>query len=123
MKYFNQTITKLLPLTLKRKLPFKVVIIEIGKQESRRWNQEYRSKKEPTNVLSFLYGPDYGEILVCPEIIRKEAKSQGNSYKYQMTWMILHGMIHLAGIHHEQSKRAAKKLETIEENILNKLFG
>ena len=80
-----------------------------------------RDKNNPANVLSFRYGSDYGEILVCPEVIRKEAEKQGNSSYYQMTWMILHGMLHLGGMHHEESGDIAKKTERIEKEILSKI--
>lgn len=111
-----------LPRYLKRRLPKDIVLISINSVESRKLNRLYRYKNKAANVLSFRYSPDYGEILVCPEIIRKEAKSQGNSYKYQMTWMIMHGMLHLAGIHHEKSRVIAGGVERLEQKILRALF-
>lgn len=60
---------------------------------------------------------------MCPGVIRREAKKQENTYKYQMTWMILHGMLHLTGLHHEKSKIAAKKVEQLEEKILHRIFN
>lgn len=90
-------------------------------KESRRLNHIYRGKDKATNILSFRYSKDYGEILVCPEVIRREAKAQGNTYKYQVTWMILHGMLHLAGLHHEKSLKTAKRVERIERDVPAKL--
>lgn len=66
---------------------------------------------------------DYGEILVCPEVIRREAKKQGNTYKYQFTWMVLHGILHLAEIHHERSPKMAKRVAALEKRVLRKLFS
>ena len=86
-------------------------------------NRVYLKKGKLANVLSFRYGLDYGEILVCPEVIRREAKEQGNTYKYQMTWMILHGILHLAELHHEESKRVAQRVEALEKRVLHKLFS
>lgn len=103
---------------IRNKLPKKIVIVAISTQKSQNINWEFRKKSEPANVLSFYYGPKYGEILVCPEVIRLEAKKQGNFFHYQMTWMILHGMMHLAGRHHEQSPTVARYLEKLETKIL-----
>lgn len=114
-------IVKLLPQNLRGKLPARIKLIEISSVESRWLNRIYRKKDKPTNVLSFYYNRDYGEILLCPEVIRKEAKSAGNSYKYQFTWMVLHGIIHLAGLHHEGSRKVELKAEHLEKNILSKL--
>ena len=110
-----------LPQYLQNRLPKSIKIIKISHSESRRLNHVYRKKKQPTNVLSFSYGSDYGEILVCLQIIRQEARKQGNFYQYQMTWMILHGMIHLAGLHHESSRRLAKQVEQLETMVLSRL--
>ena len=65
----------------------------------------------------------YGEIIVCPAVIRREAKAQKHSFDYQMTWMILHGMIHLAGVHHERSQLTTERVEILEKNILQRFFA
>lgn len=110
-----------LPRSIFIRLPKKIGVMKIRSSRSSLFNHIYRGYRKPTNVLSFYYGPDYGEILVCPEIVRKEAREQGNSYKYQMTWMVLHGIIHLAGIHHEESRAIATKAAHIENRVLKQL--
>lgn len=122
----NDNVKKLrqfLPRVFSKKIPKKIIVVEILEAESRKLNREYRGKNKSANTLSFRYGSDYGEILVCPEVIRREAKEQGKTYKYQMTWMVIHGMLHLAEIHHERSRGAAKRVEVLEERILRKLFS
>ena len=86
-----------------------------------------RGSRIKKNLDSRIRGNDkhietYGEILTCPEVIKREAKEQGNTQEFQMTWMIVHGMIHLAGVHHEKSSIAEKKVGEIERKILSKLF-
>lgn len=116
-------VRRLIPRTWSRRLPRKIVVVEVDSRESRRISRLYQKKNKPANVLSLRYGSDYGEILVCPEVIRREAEKQGNSYKYQMTWMIIHGIIHLAGIHHEKSRTTAVRSEKLEKLVLRKLFA
>ena len=115
-------VKRLLPRAVAKKLPPKIKVVSISTRESRILNKRYRKKNNPSNVLSFRYNKDYGEILVCSEVVRREAKEQGNTYKYQMTWMILHGMLHLAGMHHEKSKSSAKQTAKLEKTVLFKLF-
>ncbi len=103
-------------------MPADIQIVEVSEKESRRLNFIYREKAKPANVLSFFYDKEYGEIIVCPVLIRREAKAQDNSFEYQMTWMIVHGMIHLSGLHHEKSDAAARRAEKAEQAILEKLF-
>jgi len=121
--YSIRNFVKELPVNLRKKLPVEIKLIEIPTAESRKLNKIYRGKNKPTNVLSFKYSRDYGEILLCPAVIKKEAKSQGNTYKYQFTWMVLHGMIHLAGVHHEESQYSAIRAARLEQKILIKIFG
>lgn len=120
---YNKIVNSLLEIKfLRKRLPRRIVTVGIPRQESQRLNLIYRRKNKPASVLSFLYSSDYGEILICPEVVRREAKEQGNSYKYQMTWMVIHGMLHLAGLHHEKSKTLAARFSKLESKILQKLW-
>lgn len=120
---YTKIFRKLLSRRLSKKLPSLIKIIEVSRRDSRRFSLRYFKKEKPANVLSFFYSPRYGEILICPEVIRRDAKKLGYTYKYQVTWMILHGMIHLAGLHHEGSRQAAKRVECLEAEILERLVG
>ena len=110
-----------LPRALSRRLPRRIIVVQISTAESSNLNHRFFKKYGSANVLSFRYGPDYGEILICPEVIRREAQEQRNTYKYQLAWMIIHGMIHLAGRHHEKSRATARKVVRLERIVLRKL--
>ena len=99
-----------------------IAVISLSVQKSRELNRIYRKKNKSANVLSFRYDSQYGEILVCAQIIRREARTRGNLYARQMTWMVAHGMLHLAGLHHEEYKSVAKRVEKLEQQILGTLF-
>jgi len=115
-------LVKRLPLLLQERLPAKIVVISIPSSKSRALNRQYRKKDRATSVLSFRYSDKYGEILVCPPVIRAEAKAQQHTFQYQMTWMIAHGMMHLSGLHHEKSREAGKRVARLEKKILQDLF-
>ena len=118
---FSKRIVKDLPQTVRKRLPAEILVVSVAEKESQRINRQYRNKDKAANVLSFRYSDAYGEILVCPAVIRREARAQGHTFHYQMTWYILHGMIHLAGMHHEQSRAAAEKVHRLEQRILAKI--
>lgn len=112
---------RFLPRSYARKLPRTIQLVEASPSMMRRLNRRYRKKDVPTSVLSFSYGPAYAEIIVCPALVRKEAKRVGNSYDIQMTWMILHGTLHISGLHHELSSAHAEKMEAIERRVLQNM--
>lgn len=119
----------LLPVRIRQKLPQEVGVVEISASESMRLNRRYRKKRKPANVLSFRYSDAYGEILVCPQVIRREAlkntgnaRAKGHLFVIHMTWMVVHGMLHIAGVHHELSETEDRRSRTIERGVLEKIF-
>lgn len=116
---FSKEVVKYLPSAISKQLPKEITIITVSVKESLKLNRRYRNSRKPANVLSFLYGQEYGEIIICPSVIAQDAKKQRNTQLFQMTWMVLHGMLHLAGLHHEKSKVIAEMSERIEQEVLS----
>ncbi|OHA04337.1 MAG: rRNA maturation RNase YbeY [Candidatus Sungbacteria bacterium RIFCSPHIGHO2_02_FULL_52_23] len=115
-------IVKKFPQAVRKKLPGEIAVVAVSEKESQALNRVYRKKNKAANVLSFWYSKEYGEIIVCPSLIRLHARAEGHTYQYQMTWMILHGTIHLSGLHHETSAGIARRIETLEQKILDSIF-
>jgi len=86
-------------------------------------NRNYRGINKPTDVLSFLWGDELGlgEIIFCYDIICKQAKENGNSIKYEMTLMFIHGILHLLGYEDEKSDEEYIKMEDKQKEIIEKL--
>lgn len=49
-------------------------------EEIKKHNLIYRNKNTPTDILSFPLSKDEGEIYICPEEARKEAKKFDRPY-------------------------------------------
>lgn len=103
----------------KKKKGYELNIIFISPQKSGILNKTYREKNRATNVLSFDYS-DCGEIFICPDVVKKEAKLCGNSFNFQIIRMLAHGLLHLSGLHHEESKTAKRKFLKLEEGFSEK---
>lgn len=111
------------PKYVRRKLPLRIRVIAVSSRRSRLLNRVYRGKDRATNVLSFRYDSDYGEIVLCMPVIRMEARRARRSAKKETIRMVAHAMVHLAGIHHESSKRASEISERLEQKILGSFGG
>ncbi len=88
-------------------------------------NQKYRKKNQPTDVLSFKEDEslaELGEIVICPEEVKKNAKKLGSTFKKELTFVLIHGILHLLGCDHELDKTEAKKMQDKEEQYLSKIF-
>ncbi len=80
--------------------PYTLSVVFVSPNESQRINKEYRKKDKPTNILSFPYTFVSGEIVLCVEIIQKEAEHHKLLYKDYLIYLFIHGLVHLSGFDH-----------------------
>jgi probable rRNA maturation factor len=100
--------------------------------EVRTLNREWRGKDKPTNVLSFpmferdellalpAEGPPelLGDVSLACETCKREAVEKGVSLEAHATHLIVHGLLHLAGLDHEISADDAAAMEALEIKAL-----
>ena len=119
-----------------------VVIRFVSVEEGETLNQAYRHKKTATNVLSFPFEePEFttditelnealskhlqqqhlGDIVLCEEIVQKEATEQNKTLKQHWAHLIVHGVLHLQGYDHLNDEDASL-VESLEIKIL-KILG
>jgi probable rRNA maturation factor len=102
-----------------------VTVRYVAQAESRRLNREFRSKDYATNVLSFPYSarPLEGDLVICAPVVAREAREQGKAVRAHHAHMLVHGLLHLAGLDHERARDAAR-MEARERRVLAALgFG
>ncbi len=91
---------------------YSLSIAIIGEAASRKINNQYRGKDKPTNVLSFPLSKTAGEILLCPNVIKKEASNFEKNFTQFLGFLVIHGMLHLKGMDHsEKMEKLEKKYE------------
>lgn len=96
----------------------------VDEQESQYLNNLYRHKDRPTNVLSFPFEspvemetPLLGDLVICKQIVHKEALEQNKSLESHWAHMIVHGCLHLLGYDHIDDNEA-QEMESIEIDIM-----
>ena len=96
-----------------------------GPAESRALNREHRGRDRATNVLSFGSGLPplgglvvLGDLVACPEVIRREAAEQGKAERAHWAHLVVHGTLHLLGFDHEDAGSAAD-MEAVEIRLLS----
>ncbi|MEK9148259.1 MAG: rRNA maturation RNase YbeY [Patescibacteria group bacterium] len=97
-----------------------ISIISVTAEESRRLNRQFLNKLRPANVLSFRYDGQ-SEIVITPTVIFRQARAGGRPYRGEIRRMVLHGLLHLAGHHHEASGRQAIIFGKLEQRLLKHL--
>ena len=128
------------------RFPFEaeVNLFLVSSEEIRAINQEYRQVNAPTDVLSFPmihyhhpgdfsqmeqeednFNPDteealLGDIVLCVDRVKEQAKRFGHSEKREYAFLILHSMLHLFGYDHMTQEEAAV-MEEKQNKILNQM--
>jgi probable rRNA maturation factor len=95
----------------------------VDEAEGLQLNTQFRRKKYPTNVLTFVYDEGSllsGDIVLCAPVVETEAKAQKKSLEAHYAHLTVHGVLHLQGYDHEKN-RDAKIMETLETTIMHKL--
>ncbi len=103
--------------TLRRAAPHvigDVGIMLVGDRAMRRFNQRFRAKDVPTDVLAFPLsdghrsGEPFGDIVISHETARRQAREYGATLADEMTRLAVHGALHLCGYDHHQCREAAR---------------
>jgi len=100
-----------------------LVVVFVDVAEIKSLNKQYRGKNYATDVLSFESGEPgvMGELVLCPQVLRKQAVDTGLTYNEELGYMILHGALHLLGYDHETSQADAKKMFALQDKIFAKI--
>jgi probable rRNA maturation factor len=102
-----------------------VTLRVVGKKESAALNSQFRRKEKPTNVLSFPFEAPpgtrsdlLGDVVICADVVRREAIEQGKVERAHWAHMVVHGIMHLRGYDHQNNKQAAimeaKEIRTLQ---------
>lgn len=91
------------------------------------YNQVFRKKDSPTDVLSFPVNEItaegahcLGDILISVEKAAEQARAKRHSLDRELQILLLHGMLHLRGYDHETDSGEMNRLESrIRKSVLN----
>jgi probable rRNA maturation factor len=87
-----------------------VDVLLAGDRTMRRLNREFRGKDKTTDVLSFPAAAEFaqhhggdvgGDVAISLETAQRQAAEQGHSLRDEVRVLLLHGLLHLAGMDHE----------------------
>ncbi|MGE4266161.1 MAG: rRNA maturation RNase YbeY [Deferribacterales bacterium] len=91
-------------------------------------NKEYREKDYATDVLSFPMSDDpYGEggmlgdIVISLDTAKKQAQEADIALEREISFLFIHGLLHLMGFDHELGQDEEEEMFTLQEEILLKL--
>ena len=112
---------------------FYFTVHSVNEDESRKINKKTFNKNFPTDVLSFpLYSnidsinnldknmsEDMGDMFVCRNVIKKNAKIYNKDFSEELQYIVIHGLLHLIGYSHKKND----KLKIYEEELMKRIWN
>lgn len=101
-------------------------IIFVTPEEIQKLNSEYRKIDRVTDVISFALEDDedkilnlriLGDIYICIDKMLEQAKEYGHSNKRELSFLTVHGLLHLLGYDH-QTVEEEKEMFGLQDKIL-----
>jgi probable rRNA maturation factor len=96
---------------------YSLSVAYVDERKSRELNKKFRNKDKATNILSFALAKNLGEIILCPNLIKKETKKFNRTFPELVKFLVIHGMLHLKGLEHSST------MDKLEEKYDQKYFS
>ena len=126
-EYLDDVIKRVLEHEQVKNAYFSIIFVDL--EEIQKINKEYRGIDRVTDVISFALEdtPDkmdsnirvLGDIYICIPKMIEQAEDYGHSIKRELSFLTVHGLLHLLGYDH-MNKEEEKIMFGLQELILNK---
>ena len=106
----------------------------VGSRDMKYLNKKYFNRNGATDVIALGYQDkerEYlyrdlrshylGDIIICPDVAMRNAKSYSKSFAYEISLYMVHGILHLLG-YQDTSVIKRKKMQKKQEEILAKIW-
>ena len=103
-------------------------IVFIDDEKMHELNKTYRGIDRTTDVLSFAFEDNnklcynirqLGEIFVSIPRMQQQAKEYGHSEVRELSFLVVHGLLHLLGYDHTKGEKEEKEMFSKQELVLD----
>ena len=106
-------------------------VLFVGDARIRALNRQYLQRDKPTNVLAFPmregefsgFQPNLlGDLVISIETAKRQSNQFGLNEMSMVTFLMIHGILHLLGYDHERSKKEARQMALKQKELLQKVL-
>ncbi len=124
--YLDKIINKTLEMEGVDSSIFSIVFIDDEKMHE--LNKTYRGIDRTTDVLSFAFEDNnklcynirqLGEIFISIPRMQQQAKEYGHSESRELSFLVVHGLLHLLGYDHTKGEKEEKEMFSKQELVLD----
>ena len=93
-------------------------------------NRKYLHRNRPTDVISFsqiegefnhINAKLLGDVVISVETARRQSREVNSTLQDEITFLLIHGILHLLGYDHEGSPKKSREMEVKEKELLSKI--
>lgn len=98
----------------------------VDKEEMFCINFKYRNKRDITNIIIFSTDDNFfdflllGDIIICFYVVKNESLNKKFDFKFYLSYLLIHGLLHLSGYNHVNNKEAFF-MEFLENFFMKKI--
>ena len=109
---------------------YELTVVLVDDREITRLNRRYFGRNRPTNVISFpmmegtplsLQAKILGDVIISADTARRDAEEVGKRAGEEILFLLIHGILHLAGYDHEGRKKERLEMEAKEKDLFSRL--
>ena len=101
--------------------PKKISIYLVNNRTIKSLNKKFLKKNGFTDVISFKYSKDFGELLISLEECKKNAEIYSNTLEEEVLYVIIHGILHLKG-YKDYNEKEKKEMFLLQDKIFNMII-
>lgn len=128
-----KNISKVCQRLIGRRGKFEVSVTIVDLDTIHNINKEYRNIDRPTDVISFAFLDNedlpiikgvptlLGDIYICKEKAIQQAEEYNHSLRRELAFLYTHGLLHLFGYDHVNSKEEEEVMFSLQDRILNEV--
>lgn len=93
-----------------------------------RLNRTHLGHRGPTDVITFALGADpagtvIGDIYICPDVARAQAKTHGVGVREELARLVVHGTLHACGWEHpDDEARTTSPMWRRQEQLVERFW-
>jgi len=102
----------------------------VDDHQIKKLNQKYLYRSRPTDVISFsqIEGEFshininlLGDVVISVETAKRQAKQVKTTLQDEITFLLIHGILHLLGYDHESSTKKSREMRAKERELFIKV--
>ena len=111
---------------------YELSVLLLDNKGIRAVNKKYLNRNRPTNVISFsLTEGEFGninphvlgDVVISVEKALEQAETRGTSLEEELTFLLIHGILHLVGYDHEKKGSEREKMRKKEKEVYRFIAG